>query len=117
METPTINEIYLLKIGRHFRLYEQTKFVVGINKDENEMIKAIALPGDILLEVKDYVGPVSILRGNNAKAHVEFAASVTLRYSDAPKNQHGIVLVKNENSSEEISSESAEEQLYIKFRM
>ena len=51
-ETPTINDIDLLKIGRHFRLDEKTKFVVGRNKDENEMIKAIALPGDILLEAK-----------------------------------------------------------------
>ncbi len=58
--------INLLKIGRHFRLDEETKFVVGRHKDENEMIKALALPGDILLEAKDYVGPVSILRGKNA---------------------------------------------------
>ena len=117
IETPTINDVDLLKIGRHFRLDEQTKFVVGRNKDENEMIKAIALPGDILLEAKDYMGPVSILRGKNAKTHVKFASSVTLRYSDAPKNQHVTVLVKNENSSEEISTESAIEESYIKFRM
>jgi len=117
IETPTINEIDLLKIGRHFRLDEETKFVVGRNKDENEMIKALALPDDILLEAKDYVGPVSILRGKNAKSHVEFASSVTLRYSDAPKNEYSIVSVKNENSTEEISSECAEEQSYIKFRM
>ena len=116
-ETPTINDIDLLKIGRHFRLDEETKFIVGRNHDENEMIKAIALPGDILLEAKDYVGPVSILRGKNAQMHVEFASSVTLRYSDAPKNQQGVVTVKNDNSSDEISTESAEEQSYIKFRI
>jgi tRNA U34 2-thiouridine synthase MnmA/TrmU len=117
IETPTINEIDLLKIGRHFRLDEETKFVVGRHKDENEMIKALALPGDILLEAKDYVGPVSILRGKNAKSHVEFASSVTLRYSDAPKNKQSIVSVKNGDLSEEVISECAEEQSYIKFRM
>jgi hypothetical protein len=118
IETPTINEIDLLKIGRHFRLDEETKFVVGRHKDENEMIKALALPGDILLEAKDYVGPVSILRGKNAKSHVEFASSVTLRYSDAPKNKQSIISVKNGDSSEEVISECAEEQSYIiKFRM
>ena len=42
IENPTINDIDLLKIGRHFRLDEQTKLVVGRNKEENEMIKAIA---------------------------------------------------------------------------
>ena len=96
---------------------EETKFVVGRNKDENEMIKAIALPGDILLEAKDHVGPVSILRGKNAKVHIEFASAVTLRYSDAPKTEHAIVSIKNGDSTDEISSECAVEQSYLKFRM
>ncbi|QDI89000.1 DUF814 domain-containing protein [Candidatus Nitrosopumilus sp. SW] len=117
VENPTINDIDLLKIGRHFRLDEETKFVVGRNKDENEMIKAIALPNDILLESKDHVGPTSILRGKNAKDHTKFAASVTLRYSDAPKNQQEIVLVKMGDVSEEISAKSIEEEDYIKFRI
>jgi len=117
VETPTINDIDLLKIGRHFRLDEQTKFVVGRNKDENEMIKAIALPEDILLEARDYVGPVSILRGKNASQHVEFAASVTLRYSDAPKDEQVYVITSKENSKQEILSKSVSEESYIKFRI
>ena len=116
-KNPTINDIDLLKIGRHFRLDEETKFVVGRNKDENEMIKAIALPDDILLEAKDFVGPVSILRGTDLKKHLKFAASVTLRYSDAPNDKTAIVSIKNNDSNEEISSESAKEESYIQFRM
>lgn len=116
-KNPTINDIDLLKIGRHFRLDEETKFVVGRNKDENEMIKAIALPDDILLEAKDFFGPVSILRGTNLKKHLKFAASVTLRYSDAPNDKTAIVSIKNNDSDEEISSESAKEESYIQFRM
>ena len=117
IETPTINDIDLLKIGRHFRLDNETKFVVGRNKDENEMIKAIALPGDILLEAKDHVGPTSIIRGKNAQKHVEFASSVTLRYSDAPKEQSGVIIVKNDDLTEEITTERANEESYIKFRI
>ena len=116
-KNPTINDIDLLKIGRHFRLDEETKFVVGRNKDENEMIKAIALPDDILLESKDFVGPVSILRGVNSKKHIEFASSVTLRYSDAPNDKTSIVSIKQSDSVEEITSESAKEESYIQFRM
>lgn len=117
VETPTINDIDLLKIGRHFRLDEQTKFVVGRNKDENKMIKAIALPGDILLEARDYVGPVSILRGKNTSQHIKFAASVTLRYSDAPKDKQVYVITSKENSKQEILSKSVSEESYIKFRI
>ena len=116
-KNPTINDIDLLKIGRHFRLDEETKFIVGRNKDENEMIKAIALPGDILLEAKDFVGPVSILRGSNAKEHLKFASSVTLRYSDAPNNEQAIVSIRDNDLVEEIASKSAEEDSYIQFRM
>ena len=116
-KNPTINDIDLLKIGRHFRLDEETKFIVGRNKDENEMIKAIALPGDILLEAKDFVGPVSILRGSNTKQHLKFASSITLRYSDAPNNEQAIVSIRDNDLVEEIASKSAEEDSYIQFRM
>ena len=116
-KNPTINDIDLLKIGRHFRLDEETKFIVGRNKDENEMIKAISLPGDILLEAKDFVGPVSILRGSNAKQHLKFASSITLRYSDAPNNEQAIVSIRDNDLVEEINSKSAEEESYIQFRM
>ena len=116
-KNPTINDIDLLKIGRHFRLDEETKFIVGRNKDENEMIKAISLPGDILLEAKDFVGPVSILRGSNAKKHLKFASSITLRYSDAPNDEQAIVSIKDNELVEEIASQSAEEESYIQFRM
>ena len=63
------------------------------------------------MKARDHLGPVSILRGKNAKSHVEFAASVTLRYSDAPKNQDWIVVVKNDSLVEEISTQCAEETI------
>ncbi|MDE0089743.1 MAG: tRNA (5-methylaminomethyl-2-thiouridylate)-methyltransferase [Thaumarchaeota archaeon] len=91
-ETPTINDIDLLKVGRHFRFDEMTKLVTGRNKDENGVISALALPGDVLLEARDHMGPVSVIRGDSgggaiADYHVSLAASITLRYSDAPKGQ------------------------------
>ncbi len=116
IETPTINDIDLLKIGRHFRLDEKTKFVVGRNKDENEMIKAIALPGDVLIHVRDHMGPVSILRGENVDSYVKFAASITLRYSDSPKGEQACVIVTRNNTKEEITARLTEES-YLKFRI
>jgi len=117
IETPTINDIDLLKIGRQFRLDEETKLVVGRNKDENEIIKAIALPNDILLESRDYMGPVSILRGKNASNHIEFASSVTLRYSDSPKGEKCYVSINKDEEKNEMVAESANEDSYIKFRI
>lgn len=117
IETPTTNDIDLLKVGRHHRLDNKTKLVVGRNKEENEMIQALALPEDILVEARDYMGPTSILRGETADNFVELAASITLRYSDAPKeNQSYVKIIKSETKNE-ILANSAKEQDYIKIRI
>lgn len=117
IETPTINDIDLLKVGRQFRLDERTKLVVGRNKDENEMIKAIALPDDILLEVRDHMGPISILRGVNVDQYVKFASAITLRYSDAPKEVQGYVISSRDDKNQELVAVPAKEESYIKFRI
>ncbi|MFQ6025145.1 MAG: tRNA (5-methylaminomethyl-2-thiouridylate)-methyltransferase [Nitrosopumilaceae archaeon] len=116
LDTPTTNDIDLLKVGRHFRFDEKTKLVVGRNKDENEIIKALALPSDILLEAKDHVGPTSVLRGATAEAHVKISASITLRYSDAPKDEGVVVTQKGETKSE-ISVTPSGESSYLRFRI
>lgn len=118
-ETPTTNDIDLLKIGRHFRLDEKTKLIVGRNKDENDMIRALALPGDLVFYAKDHMGPNAILRGDNAESHLQFCAGITLRYSDAPKESQQAVIVEKNNGAEksEILTGRAEEQDYLKYRI
>ena len=116
-ETPTINDIDLLKVGRHFRMDEQTKMVVGRNKEENEIISSIALPKDILLEARDHMGPITILRGQNAASYTELAASVTLRYSDAPRDEKSFVVIKKDTESVQTCASCADEDSYVKFRI
>ena len=116
IETPTTNDIDLLKIGRHFRLDENTKLIVGRNENENGMIKSLALPNDILLEAKEHVGPIVMLRGQTGDKYIEFSASVTLRYSDAPKDKIGVVTV-HKNEDVEVAIKSAEESSYTKLRI
>ena len=115
IETPTINDIDLLKVGRHHRLDPETKMVVGRNKVENETMQMLALPGDIILEVRDYVGPTTILRGDTAKKYVEFAASVTLKYSDAV-GEYGLVTASGSINTE-CSVKVAVEDDYKKYRI
>ena len=117
IETPTTNDIDLLKIGRHFRLDQNTKLIVGRNEDENEIMHALALSNDILLEAKEHVGPTTLLRGNGIEKHIEFSAKITLRYSDAPKNETGVVTVHKNEGVTEISVDCAEEISYTQFRI
>jgi len=116
-ETPTFNDIDLLKVGRHFRLDEHTKLVVGRSKEENANISLLALPDDIKLEAKDVMGPTALLRGKTAGQHKELAASITLRYSDAPKDSTHSVLVTKDTYKEEVEANHAQEESYLKFRI
>ncbi len=116
-ETPTTNDIDLLKVGRHFRLDETCKLVVGRNHDENEMIKALALADDVILEAKDQMGPTSMIRGSTAKRHGPLAAAVTLRYSDAPDDRECGVTVKTNGVQSEIPARCAAEKDYLGFRI
>ena len=115
-QTPSINDIELLKLGRHHRLDEQTKMVVGRNRAENETIHMLAMPDDIMLEARDHVGPTTILRGSTAKDHTRLAASVTLKYSDAP-DAEGAVTIWHGEDSEHMMVEPAVEDDYIRFRI
>ena len=116
-ETPTTNDIDLLKIGRHFRFDENTKLVVGRNKDENEVIKALALDGDILLEAKDHVGPITLIRGENVQHYIEFGAAITLRYGDAQKDTPSVVTVQKNDVKSEVSTVPVIESAYLQYRI
>lgn len=93
-DIPSLNDIELLKVGRHFRLTPDAKLVVGRNKDENEVAKALVIESDVVLEAKDYVGPTCVLRSKkHDDALVKKCAGIVLRYSDAPKDAESKVRV------------------------
>jgi len=60
------NDVELLKLGRHF-WQGKAKIVVGRNHEENLKIKKIAKKGDVLIEIKNYPGPVALVRNYNQK--------------------------------------------------
>lgn len=116
-ETPTTNDIDLLKIGRHFRFDSKTKLIVGRNKDENEMLESLVLPGDVLFETKEHVGPLSLLRGSDSESNKKLAAAITFRYSDAPKDSDGTVKITKNGLLSETPSKTISESEYLKYRI
>jgi tRNA-uridine 2-sulfurtransferase len=103
-DIPTLNDIELLKVGRHFRIRHDAKLVVGRNKDENEVIKTLVADGDIIIEVKDYVGPTCIFRCKNYNdSLIVKSAAIAARYSDAPKNDLCKVLITINGDKNEVT--------------
>ncbi len=78
----SMRDIWLLKIGRHFR-YGDTKIIVGRHLDDNEKLVKLAGPDDLRFEVFDVGSPITLLQGPATDDAIYFAASLTARYSDA----------------------------------
>ena len=78
-----LNDVHLLKIGRHFRLSPDLKLVVGRHEDDNQKLQAFAREQDIVLKVRHFPGPLSLLRGKTGEEGIEKAAAITVRYGKA----------------------------------
>ena len=79
----SLNDVHLLKMGRHFRLSHLVKLIVGRNEEENQKIETFLQEKDILLKVSSFAGPLSLLRGEPDEGDIEKAAAITVHYSKA----------------------------------
>lgn len=92
---PTINDVELLKVGRHFRLSNSAKLIVGRNHNENYMMSSLALKDDIVIEADGFPGPTCILRSRTYEySLVKKSSQICLRYSDSPYGRESKVKVK-----------------------
>lgn len=94
---PSIKDINLLRVGRHFRISENCKVIVGRDAFENDSIEAIAEEGDYLLRVIDYGSPITVITGSITASDIEVAARLCARYSDAKHLSEVIVRVKRKD--------------------
>ncbi|MBW1997001.1 MAG: hypothetical protein JRJ29_03445 [Deltaproteobacteria bacterium] len=76
-EKPSIKDIPLLKVGRHFRLESGDKFIVARNQAECRTLRNLHRDEDHMLVPQDFPGPVVILQGHD----IEAAARKLLHYT------------------------------------
>ncbi len=95
----TLNDVHLLKVGRHFRFSPKARLIVGRNEEENQKIQTFSREGDLLFKVAQYPGPLSLLRGEPEAAEIEKGAAITARYGKA--KEMGNVEVLCRKASEE----------------
>jgi len=81
-----MNDISLLKIGRHFR-FDKNKIIVGRNEEENKQLLRLKNASDYYFEVLDCNGPITLLQGPKTKEAIEKAAALTARYSDSKEKK------------------------------
>jgi tRNA-uridine 2-sulfurtransferase len=79
-----VNHLESLKLGRHFRINDHVKIVVGRNKRENDKLKKLAMKEDVVLNTVSVPGPVVLMSGSSLNEAIDLAVQITLSYSDAP---------------------------------
>jgi tRNA-specific 2-thiouridylase len=78
----SLNDIELLKQGRHFRLPSKAKVVVGRNEHENNTLDRLSTKKDLIFTPTKVMGPLVILRNYQNNQDIEIAAGICARYSD-----------------------------------
>jgi len=76
------DDLNLLKVGRHFRLDDRSKLIVGRNREENLKIERYAKDGDSIFEARDCGSPLTLLQGPLTEENIALAAAITARYCD-----------------------------------
>ena len=78
-----LENVELLKFGRHFRLSADAKLVVGRDEKENAEIEELARQGDwLFLPPQDTAGPSALGRGKFSEEQIKLCAGTTARYCD-----------------------------------
>jgi tRNA-specific 2-thiouridylase len=106
-----IRDLELLKVGRHLRLTSALKAIVGRHAQDNERILQLVDPVDDLLKVEGYPGPLCLIPYGGTAEDVARAASICVRYSDAPAEEVVSVLWSRGGEEKRISVQSCRASL------
>ncbi len=76
-----VEELDILKVGRHLRISPDIKMVVGRNHTENSFLEKYK-SGRWHLKTVDYKGPLALLEGEPSEEELKLACAITAGYSD-----------------------------------
>jgi len=95
------NELNILKFGRHLRLNQSTKIIVGRNQSDNENIEKLYNPSsDMLFKVNLFPGPTTVMPNGGKREIVILAASICAGYGRVPEYSQINVTAQTPNGNE-----------------
>lgn len=92
-------DLEMLKIGRHFRVSLNAKIISTRDEEEEKVIKNYLNEKDMVFLTKNYNGSLVAIIGDATESDIQFAASVTARYSKG-MNEKIITVVYNKFKDE-----------------
>jgi len=78
-----LRDFRLLKIGRHCRIGERTKVIIGRDEGDNNLLEAARQDGETAITWLDGNTPVGVIAGRQGQEQLELACRILLRYTRA----------------------------------
>ena len=109
-KVPTLDDVILLKVGRHFRPSNQLKVVVGRDEVENRFLERYGENGRMMFSTIDVMGPITLVEGNVGDEEIKLAAAITARYADNEESATVRIKYESGNFSGIVEVEPASQQ-------
>lgn len=90
-KSPSEKDIFLLKIGRHFRVTDGAKIISARDADEAEIMKKLLDENDLVFQVQNYNGSMVAIVGKASGEDIEFAGKAAARYSKG-RDQESVII-------------------------
>ncbi len=103
--------IEFLKTGRHLRLNNNVKLIIGRNEKENNIISELA-SNEIVLQAKNFPGPLGIIQSNEKLKieDIKLCGSIILRYNSKVEKSVIIQYGKNFEFNDEFEVDKMAEE-------
>ncbi|MEW6009304.1 MAG: 7-cyano-7-deazaguanine synthase [Candidatus Omnitrophota bacterium] len=96
-----LNDIQLLKLGRHLRINKEYKLIVGRNEKENAALINLRQGADLLFSPDDGIaGPIGLGRGALNQQDKELSCQIIGRYCDKQNGSAIKICVDNNGNSQ-----------------
>jgi tRNA U34 2-thiouridine synthase MnmA/TrmU len=116
-ESFDFNDLNLLRHGRHFRLSDDVKIIVGRNAEDNEKLSELIGDDYYILEALGTGSPITVIPGKVDPEHLHLAAAITARYC-RKKNEKKVEITYTRNKvSENIIIEPANPDKIKKYHI
>ncbi len=100
-------DIELLKYGRHYRINDLFKVIVGRNIFENEALQKLSGGQDLVIHMVQFPGPTTLVPYGGDETILLHAASLCASYSDAPKDEEVLALCRKGDTSWHVKVKAA----------
>jgi tRNA-specific 2-thiouridylase len=104
-----------LRVGRHLRLHDSVKIIVGRNERDNALLEGGAELYDLVLKVEEIPGPTVLIPFTAPEEYIQMAATIAARYSDSGPDDLVTLRLRSPRGSRHITVTPADPEAVAKY--